>query len=93
MGKYRVEITKTAKADLEKHFKSGNKTNIARIGKILLELSESPYEGTGNPEQLKYDFKGYWSRRINKKDRLIYRVTEYEVIVYVVSAIGHYNDK
>lgn len=50
MGKYRVEITKTAKADLEKHFKSGNKTNIARIGKILYELSETPYEGTGNPE-------------------------------------------
>ena len=57
-----------------------------------MELSNAPYEGTGNPEPLKYQLAGYWSRRINKKDRFIYKVYESKVVVLVVSAIGHYGD-
>jgi len=93
MGKYRIEITKVAQADLEKHYKSGNKANINKIAKILSELSETPYKGTGNPEQLKHNYKGFWSRRINLKDRLIYTIEEYSITVYIVSALGHYKDK
>ncbi len=59
---------------------------------MLLELSETPFSGTGNPEALKWELTGYWSRRINQKDRLIYKVAEELVIVYVVSASGHYED-
>ena len=58
--------------------------------KILNELKEHPYTGTGNPEELKYELSGFWSRRINKKDRLIYEVQEEVVTVFVVSAFGHY---
>ncbi|WP_457133250.1 type II toxin-antitoxin system YoeB family toxin [Mucilaginibacter sp. UYNi724] len=47
----------------------------------------------GNPEQLKYELAGFWSRRINRKDRLIYKVEEDIVMVFVVSAMGHYNSK
>jgi len=43
----------------------------------------------GIPEPLKYQLTGYWSRRINKKDRIIYKVFEDKVIVLIVSAIGH----
>ena len=43
--------------------------------------------------ELCYEYKGYWSRRINKNDRLIYRVEEQIVTVLVVSAMGHYSDK
>lgn len=93
MGKFRVEVTKTASQDIEKHKKSGNKSIIKKIETILLELTETPFSGEGQPEELKYDFKGYWSRRINKKDRLVYRVEEDIVTVYVVSAMGHYSDK
>jgi toxin YoeB len=60
---------------------------------MLLELSETPYLGIGNPEALKWELTGYWSRRINQKDRLIYKVAEKLVIVYVVSASGHYEDQ
>jgi len=93
MGKYFVEITPDAKNDLKEHFKSGNKGIIKKIEKILLELSETPYEGEGRPEQLKHDFSGYWSRRLNQKDRMVYRVEETVVTVFVVSAMGHYKDK
>ncbi|MEQ8241623.1 MAG: Txe/YoeB family addiction module toxin [Cyclobacteriaceae bacterium] len=52
-----------------------------------------PYLGTGKPEALKYDLEGYWSRRINKKDRLIYKVVDEIVTVTIVSAKGHYGQK
>jgi len=64
-----------------------------KIEKIFLELSENLYGGTGNPEPLKYHLSGCWSRRINRKDRIIYRVFEHGVVVLVVSAIGRYRDK
>jgi len=92
MGKYIVEITSKARKELQTHYKSGNNSVIRNIEQILLELSNSPYEGTGNPEPLKYQLAGYWSRRINKKDRLIYKVYEDKIVVLVVSAMGHYGD-
>jgi len=42
---------------------------------------------------MKYDLSGFWSRRINRKDRLIYRVQENIVTVEVISAMGHYSDR
>ena len=93
MGKFRIEIEKAAEIDLEKHFKSGNKAAIIKIETIFLELSEHPFSGTGQPEPLKHELQGYWSRRINKKDRLIYRVDNHLVTVFVISAMGHYSDK
>ncbi|MBZ9652791.1 Txe/YoeB family addiction module toxin [Psychroflexus sp. CCL10W] len=57
------------------------------------ELKIHTYTGIGKPEQLKHNLSGYWSRRINKKDRLIYQVVEDIVTVYIISAIGHYDDK
>ena len=93
MGQFRVIVSDIAKADIAQHLKSGNKSNIAKIEKILKELSVHPHSGTGQPEQLKYNLSGLWSRRINRIDRLIYSINQQTVIVEVVSAIGHYADK
>lgn len=93
MGKYIVALGIEARKDLKFHFKSGNKATIKKIEKILLELTEHPFTGDGKPEELKYDYTGYWSRRINMKDRIIYRVEEEIVTVFVISALGHYLDK
>jgi len=93
MGKYTVEISSKAKKELQFHYKSGNKSDIRKIEQIFIELSETPFQGTGNPEPLKYHLSGYWSRRINKKDRIIIRVFEDRVVVLVVSAIGQYGNK
>lgn len=82
-----------AQKDLKKHFKSGNKPTIKKIETILRELEIHPYTGEGQPEELKYNLRGYWSRRINSKDRLIYTVNESTVFVEVLSAMGHYSDK
>ncbi|MCP4311394.1 MAG: Txe/YoeB family addiction module toxin [Bacteroidetes bacterium] len=93
MGKYSIEVSSKARKELKLHYQSGNKSDIRKIEQIFLELSRTPYEGTGNPEALKYELTGYWSRRINKKNRIIYRVYEERVVVLIVSAIGHYGDK
>jgi toxin YoeB len=93
MGKFRVKIEKLAEEDIKKHLKSGNKSSIKKIETILFELSNHPFEGVGQPEKLKFDLQGFWSRRINQKDRLIYKVEEEIVTVFVISAMGHYSDK
>ena len=93
MGKYTIEVSSKARKELQKHYKSGNKSDIRKIEQIFLDLAHTPDEGAGNPEALKYNLSGYWSGRINKKDRIVYRVFETKVIVLVVSAIGHYDDK
>lgn len=74
MGKFRITVTDNARKDITKHYKSGNKATIKKIEVILLELSEHPYTGVGQPEQLKHDLKDFWSRRINRKDRMIYSI-------------------
>ena len=61
--------------------------------KLIDELYEHPKSGTGRPEPLKGHLEGRWSRRISDKHRLVYRVQEKEVIVLVISAYGHYEDK
>jgi toxin YoeB len=93
MGSYIIIIKETAEKDFAKHKKSGNKANLIKISKIFEELRIHRYTGTGRPEPLKHEFQGLWSRRINQKDRLIYEVKEDVVTVYVLSAIGHYDDK
>jgi toxin YoeB len=93
MGKYIVKIEDVARNDFKKHFHSGDKRIIKKIETVLFELSEHPYTGTGKPELLKYDLEGFWSRRLNLKHRIIYKVDEEIVTVFVIKAMGHYSDK
>lgn len=93
MGKFIVYLTQKAKDDIAKHKKSGNKAVEIKIKKILEELKNHPFTGTGKPEQLKHDLAGKWTRRINQKDLMIYTVSNKTVTVNVLSAMGHYSDK
>ncbi|HRN42672.1 MAG TPA: type II toxin-antitoxin system YoeB family toxin, partial [Vicingus sp.] len=54
MGKFRLKIEKAAQIDIKKHYKSGNKATIKKIEQILIELTEHPTTGIGQPEQLKF---------------------------------------
>ena len=90
MGKYIVEIKPIAEKQIKLHLKSGNKKIINKIAKILLELSENPFEGEGKPEELKHDLSGFWSRRLNLEHRLVYQIDKENVYVCVVTALGHY---
>jgi toxin YoeB len=62
-----------------------------RLRKILTKLKKTPYQGLGKPEELKYNMKGYWSRELSKKDRIIYQVGDDKIIIH--QYLGHYDDK
>lgn len=93
MGKFAIVLDLRAEKELKKHFKAGDKATIKRINQIFDELSVHPITGIGQPEPLKHSLSGYWSRKINSKDRLIYKVEEEIVTVFIISAMGHYSDK
>lgn len=93
MGNYIIELTDQAKLDLQIHKKSGNKSNLKKITRIFIDLENHPEIGIGKPEKLKHTLAGFWSRRVNQKDRIIYSINENLVTVEIVSAIGHYSDK
>ncbi|MBM6499568.1 MAG: Txe/YoeB family addiction module toxin [Flavobacterium sp.] len=93
MGKFKIIIEPSAELEIKFHLKSGNKAVIKKLEKIFVELEETPYSGIGNPEALKHDLSGYWSRRLSQKDRLIYRVEENIVTIFIIAALGHYSDK
>ncbi len=90
---YTLHITVQAKKDIAFLKKNTNKAVTKKIEKLLLELIEHPKIGTGQAEQLKGERQGQWSRRIDKKNRLIYTINDEIVIVEVISARGHYDDK
>lgn len=90
MEKYIIKVEPLARKELQKLYKSGNMVAINKVEKIFKELSKDPYHGTGNPEQLKYNLQGKWSRRITPKDRLIYEIHENIITVIILSAKGHY---
>jgi toxin YoeB len=91
--KYKLELSPKAEEDIIKIRLSGQIKTIKKLRALLEELKEHPRTGTGKVEQLKGDMQGFWSRQINKKDRLVYRIYDEVVVVYVVSALSHYNDK
>lgn len=82
-----------AERHLQEWRKSGQKKILLKIAALLEELCEHPTTGTGKVEQLKGDLEGFWSRRINKDSRLIYKIEEDIITVFVVSLKGHYRDK
>lgn len=81
--KQRDEIEGTKSPDLcEQYF--------AKIILLIEDIKKNPFRGLGKPEHLKHEFPPCWSRRINKKDRLVYRIKKNEI--EIVSILGHYND-
>ncbi len=85
---YSLDFTKKATNDIEEHQISGNKAVLKKLSVLLHELTINPFEGTGKPEQLKYELRNNWSRRINGEHRLVYEIIDNKIIIH--SAKGHY---
>lgn len=90
--RYEVRFTPEANiglAKLEKYEPKVFKKALRFIG----ELELHPKMGTGHPEQLKGKPEGRWSREITKKHRMVYQIFDEEVVVLILTAYGHYDDK
>lgn len=72
------------------YWQKTDKKMVARINRIIKEISRNPYEGIGKPEALKHKYRGFWSRRIDDEHRIIYRVTDQNEI-WIVKCRFHYD--
>lgn len=93
MGKYKIALSDRSKSHLAEWKMSGQLIALRKIERIFTELSDTPYSGIGSPEPLKYNLAEFWSRQIDRKNRIIYQVNEEVVTVFIISAKGHYGDK
>ena len=71
-----IIYTPDAQDDLKYWVKTGNKPILKKILQLTNAIIESPFEGIGKPEMLKYDFTGLWSRRINREHRYVYSIDD-----------------
>lgn len=72
------------------YWQTQDKKTLKRINMLLKDIDRSPFEGIGKPEALKANLTGYWSRRIDETNRLVYRVGEGFIEVYQCK--NHYDD-
>jgi toxin YoeB len=82
-----IEFVPKAFADYQDWVVRDRKTAL-RIGDLIRDILRSPFDGIGKPEPLKHQFKGYWSRRIDQENRLIYKVTDTSIVI--ISRWSHY---
>lgn len=85
----KIEITNTFRKHLNKLKKEHPKLGF-KVWDLVLSINETPYKGIGKPEALK-ELPGIWSRRINQKHRLTYKLNDQTVIL--ISCYGHYGDR
>lgn len=76
-----LSFKKTAKEDLE-YWKKNNPKILKRICDLLKSIKENPYSGIDKPEALKYELSGFWSRRMNKEHRILYKVEDDFIGIY-----------
>ncbi len=71
------------------YWQTVDKKMLKRINTLIKDISREPFDGIGNPEPLKYDLSGYWSRRIDREHRLVYQVEDESILIY--SCRYHYD--
>lgn len=54
---------------------------VRKINRLIQDISRTPFQGLGKPEGLKGSLAGFWSRRIDREHRLVYRVDDGEIVV------------
>ena len=76
-----INFTTIALEQLE-YWATNDKKTCIRIFRLINESIKNPFSGIGKPEPLKGNFKGYWSRRIDDENRLIYKFEDGELIIH-----------
>lgn len=73
------------------YWQSQDKKTLKRINLILKDIDRNKYEGLGKPEPLSGNLAGYWSRRIDDKNRIVYKIENNQIII--AQCGSHYRDK
>lgn len=74
------------------YWQTQDKKTLRRINALIKDIERNgPMNGIGEPEALKENLQGFFSRRINEKDRLVYRIEKDQL--HIAQCRGHYNDR
>jgi toxin YoeB len=82
-----ISFTKAAWADYN-YWVNTDQRKLKKINSLIDEVTRTPFVGTGQPEQLKHQLSGFWSRRIDGENRLVYAVRNENI--EIISCKGHY---
>ncbi len=63
------------------YWQQNDKKILKKLNRLIKEIQRNPFEGIGEPEPLKYNWSGYWSRRITIEHRLVYKVTDDNLMI------------
>lgn len=86
--KREVHWTSQAQEDRQ-HWQRHDRRTLTRVDRLIADIIEHPFTGIGKPEPLRYEWSGYWSRRITGEHRLVYRVAR--DVVYIAQCRFHYD--
>jgi toxin YoeB len=70
------------------YWQGQDKKTLKRINKLITDTKRSPFEGIGKPESLKENLSGFWSRRVDESNRLVYAVNDSHITI--ISCRYHY---
>jgi len=74
------------------YWQTEDKKTIKKINKLIEDIINNGYEGIGHPEPLKGNLTGKWSREIDEKNRLVYKILD-DNRIEIYQCKGHYGDK
>jgi toxin YoeB len=89
-----ISFTPNGWEDLE-YWITNDPDTVIRIKDLIKAIRQDPFRGLGKPEPLKYDLKGYWSRRITGEHRIVYKVTGTKGVdqkCLIIQCRFHYDD-
>ena len=72
------------------YWQTQDRKTLKRVNQLLQDIQRNAFEGIGKPEALKGDKTGYWSRRIDDTNRILYRVTD--TAIEIIQCRNHYSD-
>lgn len=89
-----ISFTPNGWEDIE-HWISNDPDTLTKIKDLIKSIRKDPFRGLGKPEPLKYDLKGYWSRRITGEHRIVYKVSGTRGVdqkCLIIQCRFHYDD-
>ncbi len=63
------------------YWQGRDRKTLKRINTLIKDIQRQPFDGLGDPEPLRHQWSGYWSRRIDREHRLVYKVTDDAIII------------
>jgi len=72
------------------YWQTQDKKTLKRVNKLIKDIERNPFDGIGEPEPLRHNLSGWWSRRIDEKNRIVYRIADKNL--EITQCKGHYDN-